>query len=257
MDAKIQLIDTHAHIYDSSILSEIDELHPQWLENGVEKIYMPNIDVASIESMLEVETRFANCEAMMGLHPCYVKEDYLDQLKVVEQWLGKREFCAVGEIGIDLYWDKTFVKEQEDAFKRQIIMARDANIPFVIHSRDSLDLTIDIVTSLQDGNLKGIFHCFTGSLDQAKRIKDIGFMMGIGGVVTFKNSGLDKVVSELNIEDIVLETDAPYLAPTPHRGKMNQPLYLQLIASRIAEIMGRNISEVGSQTTLNAKSLFT
>jgi TatD DNase family protein len=192
----------------------------------------------------------------MGLHPCYVKEKYTEELKLVESWFKKRSFCAVGEIGIDLYWDKSFIKEQTIAFETQINWAKDHEIPIIIHCRYSIDMTIEIVKKHQDGNLKGIFHCFSGNIDHAKEIIDLNFLLGIGGVVTFKNGGLDKVIPDVNLENIVLETDSPYLAPTPFRGKRNMPSYLSLIANRIAELKECDVSKVAKITSLNSIKVF-
>jgi len=253
---KVMFIDTHAHIFTKEFDDDRPEMVLRAKNNGVTDIFMPNIDSSTIEKMIEVEAQYEGCHAMIGLHPCDVKENYKDELKIMEQYLDKKPFAAVGEIGIDLYWDKTFADEQEKAFRFQINMARSAGIPFVIHSRDSLDLTIQIVTELQDGSLSGIFHCFNGTLDQAKRIMDIGFYMGIGGVLTYKNAGVDKVVAELPMDSLVLETDAPYLSPVPYRGKRNEPSFLVNIASKLAEIKGLSINEVAGITTVHAQSLF-
>lgn len=193
---------------------------------------------------------------MMGLHPCYVKENFAEELRIISSWFDKRNFCAIGEIGIDLYWDKTFVKEQIKAFEIQINWAKDHEIPIVIHCRESLDMSIEIVEKHQEGNLKGIFHCFSGNADQANKIIDLNFLLGIGGVVTFKNGGLDKVIPEIAMDHLVLETDSPYLAPTPFRGKRNSPIYLKQIAQRIAELKECTIKEVAQITTKTANKIF-
>jgi len=218
---------------------------------------MPNIDAESIEAMLSLEQNFKNYAVpMMGLHPCYVKGDYKDQLKIINTWLKKGNFCAIGEIGLDLYWDKTFVNEQIIALETQIGWAKERSLPIVLHCRESLDMTIDMVQKHQDGKLKGIFHCFSGNIQQAKKIIDLNFLMGIGGILTFKNGGLDKVVPEIVLNHLVLETDSPYLAPVPFRGKRNSPAFLKYIADRLAELKNCEVSEVIRKTTENANNIF-
>jgi TatD DNase family protein len=252
-----KLIDTHAHIYLEEFREDIEEVLAQSKEAGVDQIYMPNIDASTIDSMLDLELRFPDiCVPMMGLHPCYVKENYAEELKIVESWFAKRKFCAVGEIGIDLYWDKTFVDDQLKAFEFQLDLAKSLDIPVVIHCRDSIDMTIEVVRKKQDGRLRGIFHCFSGTLDHAKQIIDLGFLLGIGGVVTFKNGGLDKVIPHINLDHMVLETDSPYLAPAPFRGKRNMPSYLQHIAIKIAGLKSCEMAEVANISTKNAKKMF-
>ncbi|NVJ86246.1 MAG: TatD family hydrolase [Algoriphagus sp.] len=253
----MNFIDTHAHIYSHKFESDRQMVMQGIQEAGVERVYMPNIDVASIEPMLEMEKNYPGiCIPMMGLHPCDVKEDFEAQLAVMKGWLWKRPFAAVGEIGLDLYWDKTFFEEQKQALREQITWAKTLDLPIVLHCRDSMDETIEIVREMQDGNLKGIFHCFTGNLDQAKQIIELGFLLGIGGVVTYKNGGLDQVLPFLKIENLVLETDAPYLAPVPFRGKRNTPAYLPYIAERVGGLMQMNIAEVARVTRENALALF-
>lgn len=249
-------IDTHAHIYSEEFKDDLENMLANAANSGITDIYMPNIDSTSIDEMMRIATKHKNCHAMMGLHPCYVKENYKEELAIVEKNLADHTFSGVGEIGIDLYWDKTFAEEQEIAFRRQIALAKEHGLPFVIHSRDSLDITIDIVTELQDGSLSGIFHCFNGTLDQAKRIMDTGFLMGIGGVITYKNSGVDKVVADIPIEFLVLETDAPYLSPVPYRGKRNECAYISVIADKLAEIKEITKSEIGALTTINTNKIF-
>jgi TatD DNase family protein len=256
MNTNIRLIDTHAHIYSEELLDRIEDLRSEWIKEGVDDVLMPNIDSTSIDAMLMLESKYEECHAMMGLHPCHVKENYNEELAIVRQYLDKRSFVGVGEIGIDLYWDKTFKNQQIDAFSRQIDWALEFDLPIAIHSRDSLDLTISIVQSKQNGNLRGVFHCFNGSIEQGQAISDCGFYMGIGGVVTYKNSGVDKVVTELPIERLVLETDSPYLAPSPYRGKTNLPSYLPFICQKVADCKGMGVEEIGMITTKNAKNLF-
>ena len=197
-----------------------------------------------------------SCAAMMGVHPCSVKENFEDELKIARDFLKKRRFIAIGEIGLDFYWDKTFTEEQYAAFHQQIEWALEFDLPIVIHSRNSTDECISVVKEHQKGNLKGVFHCFSGDTDQAKKIIDLGFFMGIGGVVTFKNAGLDKVMENINLEHIVLETDAPYLAPVPFRGKRNEPSYLKYVVEKLAVIKNVSIDEIAQITTANAEKLF-
>jgi TatD DNase family protein len=250
------LIDTHAHIYSEEFVDDFDEMLRNAKYEGVSDIFMPNIDSSSVARMLEIQKNYTECHAMIGLHPCYVKENYQNELKIMESTLGLDLFCAIGEIGIDLYWDKTFAAEQEDAFRHQINMAKEAGLPFIIHSRESLDITISIVEELQDGKLSGIFHCFNGTIEQAKNIIDIGFYMGIGGVITYKNAGIDKIVADLPLTSLVLETDAPYLSPVPFRGKRNESAYIKIIAQKLAEIQNCTFEQIASATTFNANKIF-
>ncbi|MGK7391702.1 MAG: TatD family hydrolase [Candidatus Cyclobacteriaceae bacterium M2_1C_046] len=252
------MIDTHAHIYLEAFKEDRAEMIDRALDTGVKEIFMPNIDSTSIDDMMETEENNPDlCFSMMGLHPCSVNKKFEKELYLVEEWLEKRAFAAVGEIGTDLYWDKSFWKEQQEAFKIQTGFAKKYNLPIVIHCRESINETIELVKDLYDDNLTGVFHCFSGNVDQAKRILEIeGFFIGIGGVSTFKNGGLDKVLPGLPLERLVLETDSPYLAPKPHRGKRNEPAYLALIAARIAEIMDKDVEQVKEQTTANARELF-
>lgn len=250
------MIDSHAHIYLSDFDEDIASVVKNARSVGVSTIYMPNIDSTTIERMHRVEDEFPGCKSMMGLHPCYVKENYKDELETVSSFLAQRKYAAVGEIGIDLYWDKTFFEEQKLAFEYQIELARDHGLGFVIHSRDSLDLTIETVASLQDGNLKGIFHCFNGTVEQGRQIIDLGFYLGIGGVVTYKNAGVDKVVSQLPLASMVLETDSPYLSPGPKRVKRNEPARLSLIMDKLEDIMTEDRAEIEKVTSENCKKVF-
>ncbi len=221
-------------------------------------MFLPNIDSNSIDGMLALENEFPNnCFAMMGLHPCSVKEDYKEELVIVEKHLNKRDFCAIGEIGIDLYWDKSTLAIQQDAFRTQINWAKERNLPFVIHCRDAFDEIFEIMDELNDDKMRGIFHCFTGSIEQANHIISYGgFKLGIGGVVTFKNAGLDKVVEQIDTKHLVLETDSPYLAPTPYRGKRNESSYLINIAERVSDLHQISLKEVAKITTTNSKEVF-
>jgi TatD DNase family protein len=250
-------IDTHAHIYASAFEKDIGAVIEKTLDKGVHEIYMPNIDHTSIDGMLELEAKYpGHCIPMMGLHPCHVNKNFEKELYIVEEWLAKRSFAAVGEMGIDLYWDKTFQSQQEEAFKIQIALAKKYQLPIVIHNRDAFEETISIVEREKDEKLEGIFHCFTGSAKEAQRIMDLGFYMGIGGVVTFKNGGLDKVLPEIGLDSIVLETDSPYLSPVPHRGKRNEPAYIPIIAEKIADCLHISLEEVTEKTTNNANTIF-
>lgn len=252
------LTDTHTHLYSKEFESDRTEQIKCAMTKGITRFFMPNVDVESIEKMFEVENQFPkNCFSMMGLHPCSVNADYEKQIDTIKHWLSKRKFVAIGEIGIDLYWDKTFFEQQQDAFRTQIKLAQQYNLPYVIHSRNSFNEVMEIVNEFKENASKAIFHCFSGNVQQAEQVIAAGnFKLGIGGVVTFKNSGLNKVVDAIDLKHIVLETDAPYLAPTPHRGKRNDPEYLLLIAKRIAEIKNISIEEVAAVTTKNSVEVF-
>lgn len=253
----MNLIDTHSHIYTR----EFDADRPQMLERaekeGVSKIFLPAIDSGSHGQMLRLEEENpGRCFSMMGVHPCSVKENFKEELQIARQFLEKRPFKAVGEIGLDFYWDKTFTDQQYAAFHEQIEWALEFELPIVIHSRNSTDECIEVVASHQKGKLRGVFHCFSGDVAQAQKAVDLGFYLGIGGVVTFKNSGLDKVVEQMGLEHLVLETDAPYLAPVPFRGKRNEPSYLKYVVEKIAAIKNVRVEDVAAVTTANAKDLF-
>jgi TatD DNase family protein len=252
-------VDTHTHLYDDRLNSEKqDEMIRRALDAGIQKLYMPNCDQHSIPGMMRIAETFpGQCLPMIGVHPTYVKGDYETELAIARTWLEKGSFVAIGEIGLDYYWDKTFVAEQKDAFGRQIDWALEYDLPIVIHSRESIDDCIEIVTGKQNGKLRGIFHCFSGNMEEAQKIADLGFLLGIGGVVTYKsNKALHEVVRNMPLETLVLETDAPYLSPVPFRGKRNESSYLTFIAEKIAEIRGISIEEVGQATTDNAAKLF-
>ena len=250
-------IDTHAHIYNEEFKADQIDTLARASESGISKIYMPNVDNTSIDAMLEVEEKNpGHCIAMMGLHPCSVKKDFEKELYIIESWLAKRKFAAIGEMGTDLYWDKTFWEQQKEAFAIQVNWAKKYELPIVIHSRESIDETIQLLDPLLDGKLTGVFHCFGGTLFQAKRITDMGFYLGLGGVTTFKKSGLEEVIPFLEFENIVLETDCPYLSPVPHRGKRNEPSYIPLIANRIAELKKIKLDELSHITRLNSNRLF-
>ncbi|NAX19161.1 MULTISPECIES: TatD family hydrolase [unclassified Vibrio] len=251
------MIDTHAHIYATEFDHDRDEVVQRAKAQGIEAILLPNIDLASIEPMLKTEAAYPElCRSMMGLHPCYVDGNVKQTLTVIESWLDKHPFIAIGEIGIDLYWDKTFQAEQEMAFVTQLNWAKERDLPVVIHTRDSITQTLQLLEKEQDGSLSGVFHCFGGTLEEAKAINELGFHLGIGGVSTFKNGGMDKVLPHLDMNFVLLETDCPYLAPVPHRGKRNEPAYTTLVAKRIAELTELSLVEVNNITNTNANSLF-
>lgn len=252
------LTDTHTHLY----LEEFDGDRKDVIENAMKKnikrFFLPNIDSSTVNAMLALADAYpGNCFPMMGLHPGSVKENYEAELKLVEAGLAQQKFYAVGEIGIDLYWDKTFIGEQKIAFQKQIELAKKHALPIVIHMRDSFNETYEIVEALNNEQLSGIFHCFSGTLEQAKKIISLGgFKLGIGGVLTFKNSGLDKVISEIDIKHLVLETDSPYLAPVPYRGKRNESAYLVNVAEKLAELHHTSVEEVANITTENSRVIF-
>ncbi|MFC2151405.1 TatD family hydrolase [Bacteroidota bacterium] len=253
----MQLIDTHTHLFLPEFDSDQDQIIENAKRNGVSKVLLPNVDGTTTEALLNLVTKYPDfCFPMMGLHPTSVKENYKKDLQKVENWLNQRKFYAIGEIGIDLYWDKSLKKEQEEAFRYQIDLAKQHNLPIVIHARESFNEIFSIIEKLVDDKLTGVFHAFTGNENQSKQIIEWGFKIGIGGIVTFKNAGLDKVVHNIDINHIVLETDSPYLAPVPKRGKRNESAYILYIAEKIAEIKKISVEEVAQITTKNAKELF-
>jgi TatD DNase family protein len=256
------LTDTHTHLYSKEFDTERKDLIKNAIDKGISRFFLPNIDTDSLGIMLHLCNEYPqNCFPMIGLHPCSVNEKYQQELNVVKHWLEKenssgKKFYAVGEIGIDLYWDKTFINQQQDAFERQINLAAKYNLPIVIHTRNSFDEVYKIVYDYKHV-VSGIFHCFSGTQEQAEKIIALGnFKLGVGGVLTFKNSGLDKVMKEIDMKHIVLETDAPYLAPAPYRGKTNLPEYLLFVAQKLAEIKNISIEEVAEITTKNSKEIF-
>ena len=253
----MKLIDTHTHIYLPEFDSDRDEAVKRAQENGIVKLLLPNIDIHSVGPMISTEARFPGiCHSMAGLHPTSVKEDYLIQLEILEELWAKHNFIAIGEVGIDLYWDQTFIKEQMYALRRQIAFAIEKGVPVVIHSRDSFPEVFTILDEFAGKGLKGVLHAFTGTVGDAERAIRMGFMLGIGGIVTFKNSGLDKIVSNLGPANLILETDSPYLAPVPYRGKRNESSYIFLINKKLAEIMGMDEEEVAAITYDNSVRLF-
>jgi TatD DNase family protein len=251
------MIDTHAHIYAHEFDHDRDEVVQRALQQGIDKILLPNIDPDSIAPMLATEKAYPGiCHSMMGLHPCHVDQDVTAKLETTYAWFDQHHFIAVGEIGIDLYWDTTYQAEQEMAFLTQLQWAKEKNLPVVIHTRNSLQETLTLLEQEQDGTLRGVFHCFGGSVEEAKAIQTLGFHLGLGGVTTFKNGGMDRIVPELEMHQLILETDCPYLAPVPHRGKRNEPAYTRLVAERIAHLKQISVDEVDAITTQNARALF-
>jgi TatD DNase family protein len=250
------LIDTHTHLYDERLAADADQV-PRAVAAGVTKLYMPNCDSSTIQPMLDIEAAWPeHCFSMMGLHPCYVKENYKDELAIVAEWLVKRPFAAVGEIGLDYYWDKTFVSQQKEAFAYQIDLALKYDLAIIIHSRESTQDCIDMVREQQNGKLRGIFHCFSGTMDEAKQVHELGLHLGIGGVVTYKTSNLPEILQEMPLEAVVLETDAPYLAPVPYRGKRNESAYIPFIAQKIADVKRVSLETLADITTKNAEKIF-
>ncbi|MEJ5993037.1 TatD family hydrolase [Pedobacter sp. Du54] len=251
------LTDTHTHLYYETDAQKQGQLMERCFVNSVERLFLPNVDVKSIEMIDNLVNRYPeNCYAMSGLHPCDVKEDYITQLAAIYKSIADRKIYAIGEIGIDLYWDKTTLQIQQDAFKQQIAWAKALALPIVIHCREAFEEVFEVLDSVKDEKLRGIFHCFTGNLEQAKRAIDLNFYLGIGGVITYKKAGLDLVLKEISIEHVVLETDSPYLAPVPFRGKPNESSYLVHIAQKVADIYGISVEDVAEVTTENSRKVF-
>jgi TatD DNase family protein len=251
------IIDTHCHLYLNEFKQDIPEVIARAENEGVTHFYLPAIDSSEIDNLLLLESRFpGKCHAMMGLHPCSVKENYLEELAVVKNWLAKRKFTAVGEIGLDFYWDKSFVKEQYIAFRLQIELSLQYHLPIVIHTRNAMQEAIDVVKEFVPAGVKGIFHCFGGTVEQANEITSAGFYLGIGGVLTYKKSGLAEVLQHIDLKHLVLETDSPYLTPVPFRGKRNESSYLKYVVEKLAEIKKVSKEEVASVTTANAEKIF-
>lgn len=253
----MMLIDSHAHIYLPAFAKDIEVIIENALAAGVSKILLPNIDSSTIEDMLNLCEKYPDiCYPMMGLHPGSVKADFEKELAIVEEWLGKRKFVAVGEIGTDLYWDKTYTGQQKEAMQIQMQWAKKYKLPIVIHSRSSFDLTFDLVAAENEDDFTGVFHCFTGTPAEAEKIRSLNFYMGIGGVLTFKNSGLDKTMADLDIDNVILETDSPYLTPAPFRGKRNEPAYLAYVAKKLATTKNKTVETIAETTSTNTLKLF-
>jgi TatD DNase family protein len=251
------LTDTHTHLYYETDAVKRSELMQRCIQNDVSRLFLPNVDAASVPLMFELlEAYPANCYPMLGLHPCSVKENWEEELAVIQPALHQHKIYAIGEIGIDLYWDKTFLTEQIQAFKLQIKWAKALKLPIVIHCRDAFDEVYHVLLSEQDENLRGIFHCFAGTLEQAQKITALGFYLGIGGVVTYKNAGLDKILPQIDLQHVVLETDSPYLTPVPYRGKPNESSYLIYVAQKVADLYQIFVEEVAEITTENSKKIF-
>ncbi len=255
----MKFIDTHTHLFLKQFRGDIDSVIENAIASGVSKMFLPNISSETTNSMMALCQKYPeNCFPMMGLHPCDVKKESMEkELLHVERMLEKEKFIAVGEIGLDLYWDKTTLDIQKEAFEAQIKLAKKHQLPIVIHVRESFNDTIEIVETINDECSSGVFHCFTGNMGDAKRITDLGnFYLGIGGVLTFKNSGLDNTIKEIDISHLILETDSPYLTPTPFRGKRNESKYIRNIAEKLAEVKGISLDEISEVTNRNASNLF-
>ena len=253
----MNIIDTHCHLYAEEFNEDREAMIQRAQGAGVTQFYLPAIDSTEIVGMLELEAKYPGvCKAMMGLHPCYVKENYLEELTIVKEWLDKRSFAAVGEIGLDYYWDTAFKQQQQEAFQLQMDWALEKKMPIVIHTRNAMQETIEMVKPFAAKGLKGIFHCFSGSFESATEIIKMGFLLGIGGVLTYKNAGLAEVLAKIDLEHLVLETDAPYLTPVPFRGKRNESSYLQYVLSKLSDIKKVPEAIIAVITTANAEKLF-
>lgn len=251
------LTDTHTHLYYETDIEKLDGLMQRCLDNQVSRLFLPNVDSESIPMVFRLAERYPeHCFPMLGLHPCDVKDNFKEELNVISQEIGRRKIYAIGEIGVDLYWDKSTLAIQQDAFRIQIGWAKQLNLPIVIHCREAFDQIFEILEELKDSKLRGIFHCFTGNQEQAKKVIDLGFFLGIGGVLTYKNSGLDKVVQEIDLKHIVLETDSPYLTPVPYRGKPNESSYLIHIAQKLADLKQVSVEKIAEVSTENSMRVF-
>jgi len=253
----MQIIDTHTHLYLKQFNQDIDDVIKRAINIGVEKFIFPAIDPSYSKQMHDLQSKYSkNIYLMSGLHPVSVKENYKDELALVVKSLKDHNYVAIGEIGIDLYWDKTFLKQQQDAFEFQIRLAISNDLPIVIHCREGFNEIFEILDAEKHEKLRGVFHCFTGTLDQAKRAINLGFKLGIGGVVTFKNGGIDKFINQISINNIVLETDSPYLSPVPFRGKRNESSYIKYVLSKLSELYEISEEELAKLTTENSKNIF-
>lgn len=252
-----ELIDTHCHLYLDEFSHDLDECISRARNEGVKRIFMPAIDKSHFSHMRKVELAYPDvCRSMIGLHPCYVKENYLEELDFVRSELEQGTFAAIGEIGLDYYWSRSFDDLQMTCFRDQLALARTANLPVVIHSRNSMSEVIEVLREESKLGTRGIFHCFSGTYENALDVIECGFLLGIGGVVTYKNAGLAEVLSRIDVRHLVLETDGPYLTPVPFRGKRNESSYVKYIAEKIAEVKGLSVEEVAEATTRNARAIF-
>jgi len=253
----VKIIDTHTHLYLNQFKDDIDKVIQRSIDNGINKFIFPAIDSTHFDDMHDLKNKYpGSIYLMSGLHPTNVKENYKEELEFVVNSLMSHSYVAIGEIGIDLYWDKTYLKQQQHAFEFQIRLAIKNDLPIVIHCREAFDEIFEILDKENCSKLRGVFHCFTGTLEQANRAIDLGFVLGIGGVVTFKNGGIDKFLSQIDLKHIVLETDSPYLAPVPFRGKRNESSYITYVIDKLSEIYGLPIKEIASVTTKNAEKVF-
>ena len=253
----MKIIDTHTHLYLNQFKDDIDKVIQRSIDKGINKFIFPAIDSTHFDDMHDLKNKYpGSIYLMSGLHPTNVKENYKEELEFVVNSLKSHSYVAIGEIGIDLYWDKTYLKQQQDAFEFQIRLAIKNDLPIVIHCREAFDEIFEILDKENCSKLRGVFHCFTGTLEQANRAIELGFKLGIGGVVTFKNGGIDKFLSQIDLKHIVLETDSPYLAPVPFRGKRNESSYITYVIDKLSEIYGLPIKEIASVTTKNAEKVF-
>ena len=253
----MNLTDTHTHLYSEEFSEDRTEMIERAISKGVSRFFIPSIDSTYTQKMYDLEKQFPeNIFLMMGLHPCYVKENYEEELAHVEAELAKRKFWAIGEIGIDLYWDKTTLGIQKIAFQRQIQWAKKYKLPINIHCREAFDEIFEVLELEKSDDLFGIFHCFSGTYEQALQAISYNMKLGIGGVVTFKNGKVDQFINQIDIKHIVLETDSPYLAPAPHRGKRNESSYVTLVAQKLSEIYNLPVEEIARITTENALNVF-
>ncbi|SKB62987.1 TatD family hydrolase [Daejeonella lutea] len=251
------LTDTHTHLYYEADPEKLTQLMQRCFDNEISRLFLPNVDSSSVPQVFNLVSRYPdNCFPMLGLHPCDVKENYQEELDLIKQASGQAKIYAIGEIGIDLYWDKATLPFQQQAFRKQIAWAKELSLPIVIHCREAFDEIFEILDEVKDDKLRGIFHCFTGTAEQAERAIELDFYLGIGGVLTYKNSGLDKALADVSLDHLVLETDSPYLTPVPFRGKPNESSYLVYIAQKLADLKQVSIEEVARVTTLNSKTIF-
>jgi TatD DNase family protein len=251
------LIDTHSHLYLSEFEQDIDQIILRSKTAGIGKVYLPAINSETHLKMIALSDKFPDyCIAMIGLHPCYVKENFKEEILMVEDLLNQHSFSAIGECGLDFYWDKTYINQQLEALEIQLYLSIEKKLPVILHTRNATQETIDIIKKFHSKGVRGIFHCFGGTIEEARQIIELGFYLGIGGVLTYKNAGLDKVLKQIELNHIVLETDSPYLTPVPYRGKRNESAYLKIIATQLAEVKNCSYEDVEKMTTINANKVF-